>query len=59
MGSETSSAKVGRRCTGFLKICIIQLTVEPQIRISTYSYTPMKIWFKQPPLPKFWLRVAS
>ena len=36
----------------FSKFIDIRLAIEPQIRISSYDYTPLKIHFKQKPLPK-------
>ena len=42
-----------------LKIYIIRLAIEWQTHISGFLYTPLKIQFKQQPLPKFWLGIAS
>ena len=57
--SATSIAGIYRCCKILWKIYIIQSAIEPQICISSYLYTPMKIQFKQQPLPEFWLTVAS
>ena len=37
----------------------IQLVIEPQIRISSYKYLPLKIQFKKQLFPKFWLSLVS
>ena len=50
---------VCKRCKVALKIYTIQFAIKPWIRISSYLYTSIKILFKQQPLTKCWVSVAS